>query len=249
MVLRWYGVLWFLSFLAAYFIIEYMFRRENRPNEKVTDGILLVFIGTLIGARLGQVIFYDPIHYIIHPIEIFMIWDGGMASHGGIVGMTIALWLFSKKNPDFRLLWLAERTAIVFLPGACLIRLANLINSELVGVPTSVPWAFVFTAVDQVPRHPVVLYEAIFYGLLFLAVFAIYRKKLDFRPGFYIGLIFSIAFSFRFLVEFLKYSDSSLSARIGISNTQLLNLPFIGIGIWMWLISGKRNFFKKILSL
>ena len=181
---RWYGLLFAAGFPIGYFILQKMFKRENIKQE-VLDGIVTsALIGIVIGARLGHCLFYQPEYYLKHPLEILMIWEGGLASHGATIGILLAFYIYSRKNKlDY--LWVLSRAAVVVPIGAGLIRLGNLMNSEIYGHPTTLPWGFLFVNSSDVrygleqlePRHPTQLYEAFAYFIIFAILISYYNVK------------------------------------------------------------------------
>ena len=228
--IKWYGVLWGLSLFSVFFIEQYVFKKLNLDEEKITLAIQYVFICGLIGARLAHIIFYQLNFYIAHPEDILAVWKGGLASHGGVVGAFLGLYLFSKRNKEFSIFWLLDHAVIGALLLASLIRLGNLMNSELYGIPTNVPWAFVFEQVDNIPRHPVVLYESIAYFLIQILLILLFNKYKESKPGIYLVVFFIVIFTTRFFLEFFKEPEGNLFFDT-ISKTQMLNLPFIIAGI------------------
>jgi phosphatidylglycerol:prolipoprotein diacylglycerol transferase len=245
--IKWYGLLWGLSLFSGYFLVSYVFRKSNKNDEKVTVGIQYVFVFGLIGARLAHILFYQPEYYWAHPEDILAVWKGGLASHGGVVGGLFGLWLFCKRNAEFTFFWTLDHGIIGVMLLASFIRFGNLMNSELYGKPTNVPWAFVFTDVDNTPRHPVVLYESIAYFMMQFFMLYLFRKYKDSKPGVYLATFFTLVFSIRFLLEFLKEPDGAM---IGfISKTQALNLPFIiaGLVLFYFVQQGKLRY-KQALN-
>jgi prolipoprotein diacylglyceryl transferase len=229
---RWYGILFALGFGLGYWIMVQIYRNERRPEENLSSLFLYIFLGTLIGARLGHTLFYQPDHYLARPWEILMIWQGGLASHGGFTGVLIALYLYVKKYREMSFLELGDRLVIASLPAAGLIRIGNLFNSEILGKPTNLPWAIIFLQIDNIPRHPAMLYEAIVYLLLFLALYIAYWKSEIIKtPGRILGLAFVIAFTARFLIEFVKEEQVSFEQGMLLNMGQLLSIPFILIGL------------------
>jgi prolipoprotein diacylglyceryl transferase len=175
---------------------------------------------------------YEPDYYLRHPVEILKVWEGGLASHGGAVGVLLAVWLFSRRRPEFPFLWLMDRIIVPTALGACLIRLGNLFNSEILGDATSVPWAFVFLRVDNVPRHPAQLYESISYLLVFIALLLIYRRLKSRTPrGLLLGLFLISVFTIRFFIEFVKQRQADYEANLPLSVGQMLSVPFIAAGV------------------
>ncbi|MFN8310662.1 MAG: prolipoprotein diacylglyceryl transferase [Chitinophagales bacterium] len=237
--LQWYGLMWTLSILGCFFLGRWILRQENLSEDHLVLLIQYIFIGAIIGARLGQVLFYDLHYFIAHPFEVVKVWKGGLASHGGILGGLAAIFLFHKRYPQFRLQWLFDRVALVIFLPAALIRLGNLFNSELYGIPTAMPWGFIFERVDQIPRHAVVLYESVAYLVLQILIISIYRRQGE-RPWFYVGCFFTGVFLVRFLLEFLKVPEGELLVGF-ISKTQLLSIPAIALGIFFLIKSGANS--------
>ena len=231
--ISWYGASWTLSFFSGYVLYEYFFKQEGYNTDKVSRLVIYGGLGGAIGARLGEVIFYHPQYFLEHPSEILMTWKGGMGSHGGVVGCILGLWLFSRKNEETSFLWLVDMAAIGCFLTAGMIRLGNLMNQEIIGKVTRVPWAFIFPAVDDQPRHPQQLYESLFCALCFMVFWCCYKNWKSTRPGIYIGMFFTFPFLGRILLEFNKETDSSLVEAIGLSNTQLLSVPAILLGMFI----------------
>jgi len=170
--LHWYGITFATGLLLAYFIGEWIFKREGVDTKLLDPLFMHIVIGITVGARLFHVVFYDPIYFMHHPLEILQVWKGGLASHGGAIGAILAIWLFSKKYKlDFW--WLIARAIPSTFALATLIRIGNFFNSEIVGLPTKAAWGVVFERVDNLARHPVVLYEAFGYFLIFLLTIAL----------------------------------------------------------------------------
>jgi prolipoprotein diacylglyceryl transferase len=213
-------------------IMVQIYRHEGRQEEHLSDLFLYVFLGSLIGARLGHVLVYQPDYYLARPWEILMIWQGGLASHGGFTGVLIALYLYLKKYREMSFLELSDRLVIASLPAASLIRIGNLFNSEILGVPTNLPWAIVFIRVDPIPRHPVMLYESLAYLLIFLSLYIAYWKSEIIKaPGRVLGLAFVISFAARFFIEFVKEEQAPLEHFMLFNLGQLLSIPFIVLGL------------------
>lgn len=227
---RWYGLLFALAFILGYWIVGWMFRREHKPVEDLDRLLLYMMFGTVIGARLGHVLFYDPAYYFSRPMEILKIWEGGLASHGGAIGIFAALYLYARRRPDQPYLWLLDRVAVPTALGGVFIRLGNLFNSEILGVPTEAPWAFVFARVDMVPRHPAQLYESLAYGLIFMMLLAVYRHRGAATPrGFLLGLLLMLVFGARFIIEFVKASQAAYDVGM-LSVGQWLSIPLVAAG-------------------
>lgn len=231
--LRWYGLLFALAFVFGYMILTKVYKREKKSPEDLEQLSIYVILGTVIGARLGHCLFYDPAYYLTNPIEILKVWQGGLASHGAAIGILTALYLFSKKKKDQNMLWILDRLVIVIALGGALIRLGNLFNSEIIGKATEVPWAFIFVRVDEIPRHPTQLYESLFYFLSFIILYLIYNKKsTSLKQGFLFGLFLILIFGFRFFVEFLKENQSAFESSLPINMGQILSIPFVLLGVY-----------------
>jgi len=168
---RWYGLFFAIGFVVAYQILrKNVFEKEGRPVEDLDKLFLYTVVGTVVGARLGHCLFYEPAYYLTHPLKILMIWQGGLASHGGTIGVLISSYLFIKKHPQYGWWWIVDRMCLVIGFVAGMIRLGNFMNSEIYGKPTDVPWAIIFERVDQLPRHPTQLYESLSYFLIFVGL-------------------------------------------------------------------------------
>lgn len=242
--LRWYGLLFALAFVFGFIILTRVYKLEKKPQTDLEQLSIYVILGTVIGARLGHCLFYDPSYYLSNPLEMVKVWEGGLASHGAAIGILIALYLFSKKKKDQSMLWVLDRLVIVVALGGALIRLGNLFNSEIIGMQTDVPWAFIFASVDDVPRHPAQLYESIAYFISFGVLYFVYMKQNKYlKQGFIFGLFLILIFGFRFIVEFIKEDQSAFEAGMTLNMGQLLSIPFIIMGLYY--ISRKP---KKIKS-
>jgi prolipoprotein diacylglyceryl transferase len=229
---RFYGVLFALGFVIGYRIMISIFRREDRPVRDLDQMLIYMILGTIIGARLGHCFFYEPSYYLSHPFEIVKFWQGGLASHGGLIGIVTSLWLYTRRHPDQPPLWLFDRVAIPTALGGTCIRLGNFFNSEIVGDPSDLPWAVIFRRVDDVPRHPAQLYESVSYLVIFVVLYTVYRKSRPVpRPGLLLGLFFTCMFSARFLVEFVKMRQAAYSQDLPLSVGQMLSLPLILAGV------------------
>jgi len=193
---------------------------------------LYITIGIVVGARLGHVLFYDPAYYFANPMKILAIWEGGLASHGGGTGVILALYFFAKKH-DLNYIWLLDRVAIPTALFGFFVRMGNFMNSEIVGIPTDVSWAVVFSRIDALPRHPAQLYEAFSYLVIFLLLSAIYKyKRKSINNGLIFGLFLTLLFSVRILIEFVKVKQADYDTSFLMMSTgQALSLPFIIIGL------------------
>lgn len=231
---RWYGFLFASSFVVGYFIARYMFAQAGRKVEEVDRLLTYVLIATVIGARLGHVIFYDIAFYLRHPAEILAIWHGGLASHGAAIGIIIAMYLYVKNTRGMSFLWLADRVVVVVALAGAFIRTGNFMNSEIVGEPTDLPWAIVFSRLDMVPRHPSMLYEVLLCLIVFALLWKIYTYY-DKKPpeGSLFGIFLTVLFTGRFLIEFTKIDQAEFASDWAINMGQWLSLPLILIGIWL----------------
>jgi prolipoprotein diacylglyceryl transferase len=228
---HWYGLFFAGAFVVGYAIAERMFKREGKDPALLDRLLTYMLIGTIIGARLGHVLFYDPDYYFAHPAEILQVWKGGLASHGAAVGILISLYLAARKS-RLSYLWLLDRVVIPTALGGAFIRVGNFFNSEIVGTPTSGWWAVVFDRVDPLPRHPVQLYEAIAYLLIFLVLLLVYRQHSARPPdGLILGLFLVLVFAARFVIEFAKTPQASYEAGFVLSVGQMLSVPFVIAGI------------------
>jgi prolipoprotein diacylglyceryl transferase len=236
LAIRWYGLLFALLFWIGFAIVQWQFRVEGKDEQSLNSLLTHLVIGTIVGARLGHCLFYEPGYYLRHPLEILMIWEGGLASHGGAIGVLIALYLYTRKHPDQPFLWLLDRIAVPTALGGCLIRLGNLFNSEILGTPTQVPWAFIFVREDQVPRHPAQLYESIAYALIFVVLLLSYRRYRAQTPrGLLLGSFLLLVFTARFFIEFVKQRQAAYEQNLRWSVGQWLSLPFIVAGaLLLW---------------
>ena len=241
---RWYGVLFAAGLIISYQIMQYIYKKEERSVKEVDTLAVYIIIATVIGARLGHILFYEPLYYLKHPIEILpirmepefqFVGLAGLASHGGAIGILIALYLYSnKKKAPY--LWVLDRVVIVVALTGCFIRLGNLMNSEIIGTPATVPWAFIFSRVDEVPRHPAQLYEAIYCLLLFFLLFYLWKtKRKKFSQGFITGLFLTVLFTLRFVDEFFKINQVSFENNLLLNMGQLLSIPFVMIGLLLLL--------------
>ncbi|MBQ9236334.1 MAG: prolipoprotein diacylglyceryl transferase [Prevotella sp.] len=256
LAIRWYSTCWLIGLLLSFFTVKYLYRKQNLPDEKFEPLFLYCFIGILIGARLGHCLFYEPGYFLssgTHIIEmllpirqdIYGSWHftgyEGLASHGGTIGIMLALLLYSK-NLKVKL-WTVFDTISISVPiTACFIRLGNLMNSEIIGKPTDLPWAFIFERVDMLPRHPGQLYEAIAYFCFFFVLwhFWLKRPKLV-GTGFFFGLDILLIFTFRFFIEYTKEVQEAFEQDMLFDMGQLLSIPFIIIGAY-FTIRGWKQF-------
>lgn len=239
LALRWYGLAFAIGFIIGYNIVAKMFKHEGAPEKWL--GILLTYVvvATIIGSRLGHVFFYQWDYYSQHPGEIFKIWEGGLASHGGVIGNFIAVWLFSIFVTKKSVSWTVDRLVVPVAMVAGLIRLGNLMNSEIYGGVTDLPWGFIFVRDGQtLPMHPTQIYEALCYFALFGVLMWMYWKNnAQERPWLISGVFFIGVFVSRFLIEYVKNvqvgKEIEMIATYGINMGQLLSIPFIIMGVVM----------------
>ncbi len=238
--IRWYSLLFMLAFVVGLYIFNWIYKKEHKPPQDLDTLLIYMLLGTVIGARLGHCLFYDPGYYLSHPIKILMVWEGGLASHGAAIGILIALWLYSKKKPDQPFFWITDRIVITVALAGSFIRLGNLFNSEIIGRPTHVPWAFIFVRVDNIPRHPSQIYESLAYLIIFIILLMLYKKKGAETPrGQLFGWFLILVFSFRFFVEFFKAVQEPFEAHLPLDMGQLLSIPLVLLGIYILSRQGK----------
>ena len=245
---RWYGLMFAIGFLVGYYIVDKMFKREGLPEQWVSSLFFLVIIATIVGARLGHVFFYNWSYYKNHLSEIPMVWEGGLASHGGVIGIMIAIWLYSIFVTKRSMIWAFDRLVVPIGFVAALIRLGNLMNHEIYGCATSQPWGFRFIKnvsayvggaepVFTPPCHPTQLYEALCYLAIFgLCMWLYWKKNAQCRRGLLFGVFMSVLFTCRFFIEYLKNVqepwEESMRASIGLDQGQVLSIPFILLGVF-----------------
>lgn len=257
LAVRWYGLCWLTGLVLGFFLMKWLYRQHRYSEQQFEPLFLYVFIGVLIGGRLGHCLFYEPDYFLSFPthmvemvLPIHFLEGGGwrftgyagLASHGGVIGMLIGLYLYlrrTKMRPWVVLDFMGVCSCIT----ATFIRLGNLMNSEIIGNITDVPWAFIFARVDQAPRHPGQLYEALAYFCFFWIILAVYRyKRNKVGTGFFFGLCLTLVFVFRFAIEYTKEVQESFENALPIDMGQILSIPFIIIGIWAMVQSrGKQG--------
>lgn len=271
--LRWYGLLFASAFLVGLFIVKRMFEKDHAPEEWLDKAFIYMVLGAVVGARLGHVFFYDWSYYSKHLGEIPKIWEGGLASHGGAIGIILALWIYSRLVTKRSVLWILDKVVVPTALGGVFIRMGNMMNSEIVGKPSEAGWAFQFprnennlwtecksciqslgdrclklpdlsfremkeVCVDiaQVPaRHPVQLYEALSYLIIFVVLYRVYWKtEARQKPGMIFGAFLALLFTARFIMEFFKESQGGFETAFGnaLSTGQLLSLPFVLAGLY-----------------
>jgi prolipoprotein diacylglyceryl transferase len=252
---RWYSLCWLVGLLLAYLVVRRLYKEQKIKDELFDPLFVYCFLGILVGARLGHCIFYQPDYFLTSfkgfvemflPIHIMqdgswkMTGYAGLASHGGTAGLMLALWLYTKRT-KLSIWTVLDNIAIATGTTACFIRLGNLMNSEIIGKTTDVPWAFVFEKVDALPRHPGQLYEAIAYALLFVIMWIIYKnsqkqtansRKPQVGTGWYFGFCLAYIFTFRFFIEYTKEIQEAFEASLPLDMGQILSIPFIILGVY-----------------
>ena len=230
--IRYYGVLFAAGFVFGYLIFMRIFKTEGISIEVLDRLTLYMVIGTVVGARLGHVFFYQPDYYLSHPHEILYIWHGGLASHGAAIGILIALYLFVRKEKK-PYIWILDRISIVVALAGFFIRMGNLMNSEIYDMETDLPWGFVFVRNNEIlPKHPTQIYEALAYLAIFFILYRLYFKnKGNFRPGLLFSLFMILVFTARFLIEFIKEVQVPFEQNMALNMGQWLSLPFILLGL------------------
>ena len=230
--IRWYGLFWVAAFASGIFIIQKIFQKDNAPKEWVDSVFIYVFIGTVIGARLGHVFFYGWEYYSKHLIDIFKIWEGGLASHGGAIGIITALWLFSKYVSKKSILWILDRVVVPTALGGAFIRIGNFFNHEIIGSPTDLSWGVIFTRIDNIPRHPSQIYEALVCLVLFaILLYMVFKTDARKKQGLLLGVFLVILFTSRFFIEMLKENQEAFENDMVLNMGQWLSIPFVVLGI------------------
>ena len=234
---RWYGLLFAFGFIFGYLILQKMFKKEGVPIKVLDDLSTYMIIFTIVGARLGHCFFYEPEYYLSHPVDILKIWEGGLASHGAAVGIIAGLYFFAKKYHR-PYLWVLDRIAIVVALAGFFIRMGNLMNSEIFGDVTTLPWGFIFVRYFgegyTLAHHPTQIYEAVSYLVLFIFLYKYYWKY-DGAPrqGAIFGYFLVILWLTRFTIEFIKLPQVDFENTMVLNMGQLLSIPLIIIGVWL----------------
>lgn len=248
---RWYGLLFAAGFLIGQQIMIRVFKNEKKPLEDIDALTLYMVISTVVGARVGHFLFYEPEVLFKNPLEVILPPYAGLASHGAVVGIIIGLFLYSKsrKLTGQTFLWVADRMVIVIALAGSFIRLGNLMNSEIVGRPTDVPWGFIFmknTEFLQIPRHPAQLYESISCFILFFVLLGLWNKFKEKTPrGLLLGVFFVWVFTLRFLYEFLKENQEAFEANYALNMGQILSIPVVILGLY-FIIQSRNHAIQKI---
>ncbi|SMO47174.1 prolipoprotein diacylglyceryl transferase [Gracilimonas mengyeensis] len=235
---RWYGLMFAGAFVSGYLFGVKMWKDAGRKPEEMESILTWILVGTVIGARLGHVIFYDPSYYLRNLDEVLAVWKGGLASHGAAVGIIVAMYYQAKKAPGMTFWWLADRVVIPTAVGGAFIRTGNFFNSEIYGHVTDAPWGIIFTNLPgqagMVPRHPTMLYEAILCLLVFAVLWTIYKKYKAHPPeGSLFGMFLILLFSGRFFLEYTKIPQADFAAAWPVNMGQLLSIPLVLIGLYI----------------
>lgn len=247
--IRWYGLLWVIGLIVAVYIVQRIFKKEDLPEKWFDSLFIYMIVGIIVGARLGHCLFYEPEYYLANPFEILKVWEGGLASHGGVIGIIIAVWLYSRKVTKQSMLWTFDRVMVPTGFTSAMIRLGNLMNHEIYGGPTDQPWGFRF--IDNLypwmhgaepiytePSHPTQIYEALAYLVVFgITMYLYFNTNSKDRKGLITGVGILIIFLFRFFVEFVKNvqveEEYSMIESTGLNIGQWLSIPFIIWGLWL----------------
>ena len=261
--IRWYGLMWVIGLVVAYLLVQRLYKEQKIKDEYFDPLAFYCFFGILIGARLGHCLFYEPDYFLtsskgiiemILPIRFgddgswlgqtfgfHVIGYAGLASHGGTLGLMIALWMYVRRT-KLSIWTVLDNIAIATGTTACFIRLGNLMNSEIIGKITDVPWAFIFERVDAVPRHPGQLYEAIAYAILFVIMWVLHKKMPEkIGTGWYFGFCLTYIFTFRFFIEYTKEIQEAFEASLPLDMGQILSIPFIILGVYCMIKAKKKT--------
>jgi len=240
--IRWYGLLFASGFVFGYIIMSDFFKREKIPQKMLDTLTTYMVVGTVVGARLGHCLFYEPADYLSNPLKILKIWEGGLASHGAAIGILLALWLFVRKEKK-PYLWVLDRVVIVVALAGFFIRMGNLMNSEIYGVETSLPWGFVFARWHEtVPKHPTQIYEGLSYLAIFGILYLLYRKKgTSLKQGYIFGLFLILLFSVRFIIEFIKEPQVGFEEQMALNMGQILSIPFVLLGFYLLFFNNRKK--------
>lgn len=246
----WYGLLWALVFVVGYYVMRKMYRKENLSDELLDKLTIYMLVFSVVGARLGHCLFYEPEYYLADPIKILYVWEGGLASHGGAIGILLGLLLYSRKT-NISYLHILDLIVVPTALGGAFIRLGNLMNSEIYGYETTLPWGFKFvrdwapgTPIDAIPAcHPTQIYEALVCLIVFVILLYFFFKK-DYaitHPGFLFGLFCTVVFGTRILIEFIKQPQVEFENSMVLDMGQWLSIPFVIVGIFFIVTSYKKS--------
>jgi phosphatidylglycerol:prolipoprotein diacylglycerol transferase len=245
---RWYGLLFALGFIFGQQIMIYVFKQERKPLADIDTLTLYMLFSTVLGARIGHFLFYEPSVLIKNPLEVILPPYAGLASHGAGIGILIGLWMYSrsKQKTGQTFWWVADRIAMTVALGGAFIRLGNLMNSEIIGKETSQPWGFIFHQnheFSQVPRHPTGIYEAAAYLILFVVLYGLWKRYKEKTPGgLLVGILLVGVFTARFIIEFFKENQAAFEDNLTLNMGQNLSIPAILLGIWfIWRALNNKN--------
>ena len=248
--IRWYGLLWVIGLIVGVYIVQRIFDREKLPEKWFDSLFVYMMLGIIVGARLGHCLFYEPAYYLANPLKILAIWEGGLASHGGVMGIIIAVWLYSKRVTKKSMLWTFDRVIVPTGFVAAAIRIGNLMNHEIYGGVTEQPWGFRFIEnigawkagiaepIFSQPSHPTQIYEALVYLLVFaITMYLFWKTDAKKKQGLLIGIAMIIIFASRFFIEYIKHvqvdSEEALRQSTGLILGQWLSIPFVIWGVWL----------------
>ncbi len=234
--IHWYGVLFASAILIGFQIMKWLYLDESVSIESLDALLIYCVVGIVIGARLGHCFFYDPQYYFTNILKVFAIWEGGLASHGGGIGVAAAVFFYAKEY-KVKLLWILDRLAIPTALFGFFVRIANFLNSEILGKASNAPWAIVFKRIDDIPRHPVQLYESLIYLFIFVLLSVLYKfTKMKEQSGVLLGVFLCTIFSARFLLEFFKEKQAVYESGLFLTTGQMLSIPFLLVGICLLIV-------------
>ncbi len=246
---RWYGLLFASGFLIGYYIGERMLKSENVSQQWIDSAFFYIIIATVVGARLGHVFFYGWDYYSQNPGEILKVWHGGLSSHGGTIGIFVAIYVYSKRVTKRSMFWILDRIVVPTALVAAFIRMGNLMNSEIYGIETTLPWGFIFERNGEtVAKHPTQLYEAFSYLITFVVItFMYWKTRAKNKEGLIFGVFFMFIFGSRFLIEFIKEDQEAFEAGMALNMGQWLSIPFVLFGLYLAIRAMKRpeKFYKN----
>ena len=250
---RYYSLCWVIGLLGAYLIVKKLYKKGGISDELFDPLFMYCFIGILVGARLGHCLFYQPDYYLSHPIEMLLpikntadgwVFSGyeGLASHGGVIGVIIALILYTRKT-KLTMVWTLDNIAVAAPFFSAMVRIGNFMNSEIIGTETNLPWGVVFVqAGETVPHHPAQLYEALAYLVIFLFGLLLYKKyNAKLGTGLFMGYCLFTIFTFRFFVEFIKENQVAFEDGMTLIMGQWLSIPLIIIGGYFMIKGIKKS--------
>ena len=239
--IRWYSLAYIFGILLGWILAKKLFIQSIEIKNKFDDYVTYIIIGIILGGRLGYIFIYNLDFYLNNPSDIFKIWQGGMSFHGGLIGVVFASIIFGKQNNQNSFLYM-DIVALVAPIGIFFGRIANFINSELYGLTTNVPWAVTFIQVDNLPRHPSQLYEALLEGLVLYLILIYYRNRFSNKPGLISGLFLIFYSIFRFIVEFYRVPDEQLGyVFLNLTMGQLISLMFMLSGVILFYFKNENR--------